>query len=291
MTSKLIKCKLAVEIALFIGTTVALAVLAEKNLWQPFAATAVVCVTLYSLLKLAESSHVLRLTREWEVRERELLTTLEKCGIVQLFNMQDHEELAERNRVCRAIIDRGSEFSLSGSTGASYMNPGVHRHWNNVRARLESGCSFRLLLIDPFCKSKQLRDRLNGVTSRIDPKLDLAGLSSLKARYPRLQIHFTDEVYCSVFFSEDDMIYDPYHLGQVYDRLENRFLAMRLRDVNVPNGASYFRQLKNHFEHLWSTGVEWNVFADKYAERLRPYLDLDSNGQKDRLLHGADDLS
>lgn len=272
MIAKILRAKVAVEVLLFIGATVGLAFLAQKNFWTPFAAVAVICTLLFALLKIAESSQALRLLHDWETQERELLTTFENCGIKQIFNMQDHRESAERNRVCGDIIDGGSEFSLSGSTGASYVNPAVHRHWDHVRHRLDAGCRFRLLLTNPFCSSKAIRNRLNEISTLIDPKLDLESLSRLRARYPKLEIRFTDEIYCSVFFTERDMMYDPYHLGQVQDRLENRFIAIQFVDVKPPKGTSNFQQLKNHFEFLWDAAVEWDVFMQAHRDKLERYL-------------------
>jgi hypothetical protein len=62
------------------------------------------------------------------------------------------------------------------------------------------------------------------------------------------------------------MIYDPYHLGQVYDRLENRFFALRIDDKVSETGSSYFRQLRNHFEYLWRTGTTWEDFAKAHPD-------------------------
>ena len=272
MITKLLRAKTAIDIALFTGTTVALSVLSHANLWTTFAIVAAICVILYATLKVGETSQATRLIENWRAREREMLSTLQKCGVFKIYNMQDQDELVERNRSCREIIDRGTEFSLSGSTGASYVSPTAHRHWDNLRRRLDNGDSFRLLLTSPFCPSKAIRNRLNGVSTVIDPKLDLANIDRLRTRYSRFEVRFTDEVYCSVFFTEHDMIYDPYHCGQVNDRLENRFMAIQLIDRSPENGSSYFRQLKNHFNFLWKEGTSWEDFIEAHHDQLKHYL-------------------
>jgi hypothetical protein len=137
---------------------------------------------------------------------------------------------------------------------------------------LDAGCRMRLLITDPFCAAKAVRNRLDNVTTMIDPKLDLANLRRLVARYPNLAVRFTDEIYCSVFFTDRDMIYDPYHLGQVHDRLENQFFALQLVDAASAGNVSCFRQLKNHFEFLWRTGVPWNEFIRAHRRELAYYL-------------------
>src|SRR3712207_6847352 len=55
----------------------------------------------------------------------------------------------------------------------------------------------------------------------------------------------------SVFYSDDEMVYDPYHLGAVGDRLENTFFALQLSPTHGRTGPSYFDQLRSHFEFLW----------------------------------------
>ena len=184
--------------------------------------------------------------------------------------MQNDAEAAERNRLTADLIERGHDFALSGSSGASYLDPKVHRHWPHVRKKLSSGHRFRLLLTDPFSEATKIRNTLNGVASELDPKLDLDNLARLLVVFPSLQVRFTDQVYCSVFFTEHDMVYDPYHLGQVFDRLENRFFALQLDERVDTTGASYFQQLKNHFEFLWSEGQDWAEFVAEH-----PHLVVD----------------
>lgn len=262
----LTRFKFAVDLTLFVGTTVGLAVLAQKEEWVWFALVACGCVMLYGLLRLAETKPVLDYLERRAQREQRLSIAFDQFGIRDLYNMQVDAEAAERNRVTAELIDRGQDFALSGSTGASYLDPKMHRHWPHVREKLSQGHRFRMLLTDPFCDSKKVRNVLNGVISEIDPKLDLANLRRLLQTYPSLEVRVTSEIYCSVFFTEQDMVYDPYHLGQIYDRLENRFFALRLDDRVDAAGASYFRQLRNHFEYLWTNGTKWDAFLAEHPQ-------------------------
>lgn len=252
--------RLLVDILLFVGTTVLLAFLAQNLEWFWFWVVAVACALLFTLLKFAETRPVLEFLDARAKREHRLSIAFDRFGVRDLYNTQVDAEAAERNKVTGEIIDRGTDFALSGSTGASYLDPKMHRHWPHVRAKLTDGCRFRLLLTDPYSEAKRIRNELNGVSSEIDPKLDLDNLALALVRYPKLEVRFTDQVYCSVFFTESEMIYDPYHLGQVYDRLENRFFALRLDDKVEVKGASYYRQLKGHFDYLWEAGTAWDGF-------------------------------
>ncbi|MGZ6583154.1 MAG: hypothetical protein ACXVHX_02245 [Solirubrobacteraceae bacterium] len=261
--------KLAFDVVLFVGTTVALSVLAQNERWVWFAMVAAACVAVYILLRIAEAAPVLAYLQSRDERNHHLLNAFDQFGIRDLYNMQIDDEAAARNRATVEIINGGTDFALSGSTGASYLDPKMHRHWPHVREKLSDGCRFRLLLTDPYSEAKVIRNKLNGVLSEIDPKLDLDNLVRMLSKYSSLEVRFTDQVYCSVFFTEHEMVYDPYHLGQVFDRLENRFFAVRLDDAVEASGASYFRQLKNHFEYLWSAGQTWEAFQERHSQLFR----------------------
>ncbi|MGY1804379.1 hypothetical protein ACI78T_13965 [Blastococcus sp. SYSU D00922] len=273
LASRIQKTKVALEIVLFAGSTVALAALSENGLWWWFGVVAVVCASLFAVLRVAESGPGIRTLQELERRQTELVRRLTACGVVRWFDMQDVDQVNERNDICRQIVDRGTSFALSGSTGASYVDPATHRHWPNVKRRLDSGATFRLLLTDPFSDSKKLRNRLNGVRTLLDPKLDLANVIRLTQRYSNFEVRLTTEVYCSVFYSDHEMIYDPYHLGAVGDRLENVFFALQLSPTHGRAGPSYFDQLRSHFEFLWREGQTLHDFVAQHREDLAPFLD------------------
>lgn len=176
----------------------------------------------------------------------------------------------ERNIVNIEIINRGNRFSLLGETGSSYIDPSVRRHWDDLKVKLDEGAPLRLLIVNPFCKSKRLRNELNGVTTKLDPKLKLEIIYNLYRKYPNVDVKFTDEIYCSIFFSEREMMYDPYHLGKVADRLENYFLAFHFEDRNAsPGSFSYYKILKNHFEILWTKAIDLETFIDMYRSHLQ----------------------
>lgn len=197
---------------------------------------------------------------------------LERSGVVAVYNMQDPKEKNQRNADTVGIIIGGSWFCLSGSTGASYIDPSMHLHWEHVKKKLDDGSSFKLLLTHPFCEAKQMRNRLNSIDTAIDPKLNLMMINQVRQRYPHFEVRFTNEVYCSVFFSERQMMYDPYHLGQVNDRLENHFMAFRIEDKQTQSGVNYFTQLKRHFENVWSGGVEYERFVTEHKSQLRGHI-------------------
>ena len=50
-----------------------------------------------------------------------------------------------------------------------------------------------------------------------------------------------------MFFTDKYMIYDPYHLGKVGDRIENNFIAIEFESDN-----QNYNILKSHFNNSWS---------------------------------------
>jgi hypothetical protein len=266
MLSRVIKLRIAVEVAIFVSATIGLALSAQLQSWVLFSGLAMLSALLFIVLKVSESAPVLKELKAVARRETHLNAAFDGYGVRDLYNMQSDSDRLERNQITSRIIDEGTEFSLSASTAASYISPTVDRHWGHVRRKLADGRVFRLLLTDPFAPSKIVRNSLNHVTVLVDPKLDLAGLRRLNSLYPSLEVRFTQEIYCSVFFTEKEMIYDPYHLGQVSDRLENRFFALRLSEQVVGPGTSYYRQLTNHFNYLWETGASWDSWTAVHSD-------------------------
>jgi hypothetical protein len=63
------------------------------------------------------------------------------------------------------------------------------------------------------------------------------------------------------------MVYDPYHLGKVEDRIENYFMAFKMRDTPVAR-HSYYRILAQHFENLWVASDSLEVFLRKHEQHL-----------------------
>ncbi|MDQ5844870.1 MAG: hypothetical protein M3539_06190 [Acidobacteriota bacterium] len=274
MVNALLKGKLLIEISLFILTTGLLTYFAEEHKWAAFCFTALSCLAMFLALKHLESSQFNSWLKELIGKEYEFAVKFDKSGIANLYNMQDGIEKSQRNIDTAKIIMSGASFCLSGSTGASYIDPSVHRHWDHVRTRLNEGCSFKLLLTNPFCESKQVRNSLNMVDTEVDPKLNLMVVRQLRNKYPHFEVRFTNEVYCSLFFSEKEMMYDPYHLGQVNERLENQFVAFRVRNVTLDKAVSCYTQLRRHFEFLWSNGVDFDSFISLHREQLKAHIDI-----------------
>jgi len=274
MLKRLIKFKLLVEGAVFAVQISALTVLSALHKWKTFGIVAFLVSLIFILIKYADSTQF----RDWlNIQLRKDLKFAERFGefgIAEIYNMQVREESNQRNADTIPIIEKGYNFGLSGSTGASYIDPAAHRHWDALKKRLDEGCSFRLLLTDPFCPSKKMRNDLNNVIGNLDPKLNLFAVQHCNDAYSNFEVRFTPETYCSVFFSEEEMIYDPYHLGQVNDRLENYFFTLRLNNVKPVAGTNYYLQLRRHFDYLWHRAEAFEDFVIRNKSSLKGRVNI-----------------
>ncbi|MDZ7734479.1 MAG: hypothetical protein U5R31_16650 [Acidimicrobiia bacterium] len=204
--------------------------------------------------------------------------------------MFDPMQQVERNRLTQEILRDGERFSLCTLTAASYIDPAVGRHWEIVRSRLESGCAFRLLILSPFREEKRLRDRRNESGDVVDSKLRLEQIARIAAEYENFSVKVSySNIYAAVFFSERAMTYDPYHLGKLTTRIENRFICLafdKTDDTADPDGA-YFRSLTSHFEFLWGEAQPLDQFVRANETAVRQYVGTRAKNEIDRVL-GSD---
>lgn len=262
------------EIILFALSVGALAYFAQVNQWSVFAGLLLLCIAIFAALQYSRTRPVLDKLRILDKEQHIWAEKARDVGIVACYNMQSPAQQHERNEATAQIINKGNVFALLALSATSYIDPGTKRHWDVLRPKLEQGAPFRLLIMNPFCNEKRVRDSLNYGPISFDPRFRLDILVSLYNRYRNVDIRIVSHnIYCTLFFSEEEMIYDPYHLGKVGDRLENNFFAFRLRDISIdtPHSATcgYFNLLKNHFEYLWLNADSFELFLKAYAEELK----------------------
>jgi hypothetical protein len=260
------------ELSLFALSVGAVSYCSEKHEWGLFLVFVMLCVVLFGLLKYFEAEPSIRRLRDMEKREFNYTYRFAAWGMSNIFNMQDNKEMQQRNLVNLEIIERGNVFSLLAESGASYLDPAIRRHWDALKTKLEHGVPLRLLLVNPFSPAKQVRNKRNNVRSIIDPKLRLDLIGSVLRQYESVEVRFTDEVYSSLFITDKEMIYDPYHLGKAADRIENYFLAIHIQRVDENERRDFYQLLKDHFEFLWASGLRLPQFVARYEKELEPEL-------------------
>lgn len=255
------------ELCLFVLSVGAVSYCAGKQEWGLFSIFVLICLVLFAGLKYLQSEPILTRLKKLEQKEFSLANRFANWGIRSIFNMQDNKELQERNIANLEMIERGNIFSLMAESGASYIDPSIRRHWDALKIKIDQGFSFRILLLEPFCSSKKIRNDRNQVRSSIDPKLKLEAIATICKSYDNVEVRFTNEPYCSLFFTDNEMIYDPYHLGQAGERIENYFLAIMFERKDG-NKRNFYNLLKDHFDYLWSNGIRMNDFIRKYNTEL-----------------------
>lgn len=214
----------------------------EKFYWW-LAFTSLIIIVLEIVLKNSEYNFILKTAhkREQKIKEQE------DNGITNHYFMKKSASKNNRNIEIAHAIDNCNEMSLLAETGKSYLDIATDRHWKNVKSKLDNGIYFRVLLINPYSENKKIRNRLNNIKGEIDRKLDIENLKKINDKYENLEIRFTDQIYCSLFFTDKYMIYDPYHLGKTGDRIENNFIALEFKNDN-----ENYNVLKSHFNNSWS---------------------------------------
>jgi len=261
-----------IEVIVYILSISILTYFSGKNNWKMFFSIALICIILFLFLQIIRTKPILNKLKLLEEMQFQLVKRTQEFGISNIYNMREIYEQNERNSVTREIIKRGNVFSLVSLTAASYIDTGLKRHWDILKLKLDEGVPFRLLLMNPFCKEKEIRDKLNSISTPYDSKFRLDIIIELYNKYPNVNIRISsNNIYCAVFFSENEMIYDPYHVGKIEDRIENYFLSLKIDKMEKENPnskQSYFNILKQHFEYLWNTADEFEMFLDKYKEYL-----------------------
>jgi hypothetical protein len=184
------------EVILFSITLLICTFLSENGFWVAFFIAAALCIALFALLEFCKSEPIRARLDAMLDKHAHLATQFRDMGIDGLFNMQAPHEQDARNEVNRRIIDEGSHFSLLAETGSSYVLPEVRRQWDTLKKKLERRCVLRILIVDPFCKAKLVRNSRNGVSRELDPKLRLDRLFELESTYPHVELKFTTEPYC-----------------------------------------------------------------------------------------------
>ncbi|MCI5118064.1 MAG: hypothetical protein D3913_08910 [Candidatus Electrothrix sp. LOE1_4_5] len=240
----------AVDFLVFIFSVVVLSYTSANQYWVAFWITAVISAAVYLLVLYKKIVPLHERINRLITKNAGLAAKAEKYGIVDFYNMQDVADKEERNTINGRIIEEGNFFGLLCETGNSYFNPEFDRHWSVIKRRLERHDTINLLIINPFSKSKCIRKELG-----IGGDIDLERVNELVKKYPSLDVRFTDEVYCSVFFSEKEMIYDPYHLTKIKGVSENHMLALYLKKQENRSGPCHYEILKEHFNHLWAHGT------------------------------------
>jgi hypothetical protein len=148
---------------------------------------------------------------------------------------------------------------LLARTGFNYLHSQGKNYQAGVGKHLQGGTRIQVLLESPYSQLAEARRRAAPATARWD-KIPPVRIRRLLDLYPEnLKIRFTESpVYCSLFFTCDSVIYDPYHLGRRSWagalRVGNQFLVFEFEKPpreHLLGPRDYYSLLEGHFEFLW----------------------------------------
>jgi hypothetical protein len=262
------------EIFLFIVAIVA-AYLSKVGEWKGFFALSLVATVVFAIVKLFEAMPAAKelITRE-DFASR-IAASAGTYGVRDYFNMQDPREQARRNEVVQDEIRIANQLWLCANSGASFLDPAIYRHWQAIEKRLNGGAEFRVVLLDPFSGEKSFRNQLNVSGESLDSKINIANLIKLHNSYPGLEIRFSQYgMHATVFATERCLFFDPYHVGTIGDRIENRSFALRVEPTEVSEGVGLHRLFKSHFDSLWRSSISFDSWISQVQAKLPPGLPI-----------------
>lgn len=257
-----------IEVGVFAGA-VATGYFSQKNDWNNYFSISAVLVLLFVALKVFQEWPTLRELLVKEDFAAELANSAVKYGVVKYFNMQSAAEQTKRNDATRAAIRNATGLWLCANSGASYLDHSIYRHWDAVVERLNQNIEFRVVLLDPFSKEKEFRSRLNIDGEQADSRMNLPNLVNLYNRYPSLEIRFAPHgMHATVFATNEWLFFDPYHMGVVNNRVENRSFCLQIERATPMEGVGLFTLFKSHFDNIWRSSMSFEDWLDQQREQL-----------------------
>jgi hypothetical protein len=244
----------------------------NRNLYVIVAAIVTLCYGAWRVFQLRDDRYRIKV---FETLSDALARSAEAYGVTSIYNMQIGDEQNQRNSDTQAAIRNAHSMFLCANSGASYLSAAAARHRPHIIDKLKSGHTFQVLLLDPLSAEKRLRNDLNVQGELTDSKLPLGDVIRMCNEYPRLDVRFIEHgMTCSLFFADDDLFYDPYHLAVRDGRIENRLFCLRFERRNVVAGLSYFDLFQRHRDALWERAERIEEWLPAKRSRIEQELNI-----------------
>lgn len=256
------------DILLFVAASVC-AYLSQVSEWAGFIFVSVGATFIFATIKIVESVPALKELLVHEDFASHIASAAGKYGVRDYFNMQSAKDQTLRNESTQKEIERAKHLWLCANSGASFLDPAVYRHWQFVEQRLKVGTEFRVVLLDPYSGEKSFRNQINLSGEHLDSKVNIANLIQLHNTYQGLEIRFAQHgMHATVFATENCLFFDPYQVGTVGDRIENRTFALRIEPAEPVEGVGLYRLFKSHFETLWRSSIAFSDWVEGARDKL-----------------------
>ncbi|GLO05819.1 hypothetical protein PPUJ13061_57230 [Pseudomonas putida] len=263
---------IVIELLLFVGA-IATTYLSSKGYWGPFFSISIILCVAFLGLKIAQAFPRFKEIWVHETLAGKIASSALQRGVVDYFDMLNASEQARRNAETQADIAKASSMLLCANSGASYLDQGVYRHWPAIQKRLNEGVEFRVVMLDPYSGEKQYRNDLNVSGDQFGSKMNLANLINLHNRYPNLEIQFVKFGMHTTVFAADNVLYvDPYTVGVIDDRIENRSFTLKIENCQSTDGPSLHRIYRSHLVTLLGSGESLEHWLVRCKDQLPPGL-------------------
>ncbi len=96
----------------------------------------------------------------------------------------------------------------------------------------------------------------------------MPGLIKLYNTYPTLDLRFARYgMHATVFATTTTMFIDPYHVGVIDNRIENRSICLQAQPAGPDEGVGLYRLFKSHFDTLWRSGVSFEEWLEQSQKK------------------------
>ncbi len=78
-------------------------------------------------------------------------------------------------------------------------------------------------------------------------------------------------MHATVFTTATTMFIDPYHVGVIDNRIENRSICLQVEPATPAEGVGLYRLFKSHLDTLWRSGTSFEEWIeDSKKQKMLP---------------------